>query len=214
MTASASAPDPRQFRASDQDRERVVQILNTAMAEGRLTIDELTERIDSAYHAKTIGELEPITADLPAHQALWPAVPQQPLPLAANDSGISHYGGSAPTISTGLAVLSSREIKGQWTMPSQFTAFAMMGSVEIDLTEANFARGEVTITAIAYWGSVEITVPDDITVICSGLGILGAFEDNAHVRGVPGAPVLRVNGIAIMAGVEIKRAKGKKKELR
>lgn len=192
-----------------------MQVLNTALAEGRLTMDELTERIDSAYGAKTIGELEPITADLPAHHTLWPAVPQQGLPLAGNPSGVSRYGGSAPTINIGLAVLSSREIRGQWTIPSQFTAFAMMGSVEIDLTEANFARGEVTITCVAFWGSVEITVPDDITVICNGIGVLGSFEDQAHVRGVPGAPVLRVNGVAVMGSVEIKRgARDKKKELK
>ena len=53
-------------RASDAEREETVVRLREAAAEGRLTVEELSERIDAAYAATTAAELEPLTADLPA----------------------------------------------------------------------------------------------------------------------------------------------------
>ena len=55
-----------QMRASDSDRERVVDALRDHGAEGRLTTEELEERIDRALAARTHGELEAVTTDLPA----------------------------------------------------------------------------------------------------------------------------------------------------
>lgn len=64
--SSASGPVPRdQIRAGTADRERVVQKLNEAFGEGRLDLGELEERVSAAYAAKTLGELTPLTADLP-----------------------------------------------------------------------------------------------------------------------------------------------------
>jgi hypothetical protein len=59
------AADPR-IRASDEDRERVVSLLREHHAAGRLTAEEFNERLDKAYRAKTIGELDELMADLPA----------------------------------------------------------------------------------------------------------------------------------------------------
>ncbi|MEB3371139.1 DUF1707 SHOCT-like domain-containing protein [Saccharopolyspora mangrovi] len=59
--------DPKQggMRASDADRERVAQRLRTALDEGRLSVTEYDERLQGAYGATTLGELEPLTSDLP-----------------------------------------------------------------------------------------------------------------------------------------------------
>jgi hypothetical protein len=54
------------LRASDADRERVAERLRAAGGEGRLTADELEERLETAFSARTRAELEPLTADLPA----------------------------------------------------------------------------------------------------------------------------------------------------
>jgi DUF1707 SHOCT-like domain len=59
------AADPR-IRASDEDRERVVSLLREHHAAGRLTAEEFNERLDKAYAAKTVGELDELMADLPA----------------------------------------------------------------------------------------------------------------------------------------------------
>jgi Domain of unknown function (DUF1707) len=60
------------LRAGNEDREKVVALLHSAFAEGRLDVTELDERVTSAYAAKTLGELAPLTADLPAP---YPAAP-------------------------------------------------------------------------------------------------------------------------------------------
>jgi hypothetical protein len=62
--------DPRiAVRASDADRERVVEILRRGHVDGRLTLAELEERSATAYSARTCAELAPLTADLPAPPA-------------------------------------------------------------------------------------------------------------------------------------------------
>ena len=76
---------PGQLRASHADRERVATVLNQALAEGRLSLDELQERLDTVYAAKTLAELEPVTKDLPGHTSLVPRSAEgavQPAPAA------------------------------------------------------------------------------------------------------------------------------------
>jgi hypothetical protein len=196
-------PEPHELRASNTDRERVAKILHDAMAEGRLTVSELEERLDKVYAAKTFGELEPLTRDLPV-QAGGPAPQPRTLAVPPNNR-IGGRGDSAAAI----AVMSGTARKGPWTVPPTFNAFALMGGVDIDLTEARFEEQETTIQAFALMGGIEIVVPDDITVHVTGIGFMGAFEDNARVIGEPGAPVVKVTGFAMMAGVEVKRAKKK-----
>jgi Domain of unknown function (DUF1707) len=58
------ASDPR-IRASDADRDRTAALLREHHAAGRLTADEFNERLDKAYAAKTLGELDELLADLP-----------------------------------------------------------------------------------------------------------------------------------------------------
>jgi uncharacterized membrane protein YgcG len=60
------ATDPRLMRASDQDRDRTAQMLREHHAMGRLDADEFSERLDKVFLAKTIGDLDELTADLPA----------------------------------------------------------------------------------------------------------------------------------------------------
>ena len=206
--------DPGKLRASDADREGVARVLQTAMAEGRLTVAELQERLDTVYKAKTLSELEPVTWDLPGHQELVPRVPTTPQRLTKTpppDSSAMAKIGGIPSSTVAGGILSGATRAGQWVVPTQFTALAIMGGVDIDLTQARFAEAEVTITAVAIMGGIDIVVPDDITVIVSGIGFMGAFEDSAHVQGPPGAPIVRVNGIALMAGVDVHRPKKKGK---
>ncbi len=199
--------DPRRLRASDADRERVARVLNEAMEEGRLTAAEVHERLMTAYASKTLGELEPLTADLPGHSALVPRPFSVPHPAPAPSSRAVDRVGGNPTSSVAIAVMSGATRKGAWVVPAQFNAVAIMGGVDLDLTQARFTQSSTVITCVAFWGGIDIVVPEDLTVIVSGVGLLGAFEDNAQVEGPPGAPVVRINGLALMGGVEVKRSK-------
>jgi DUF1707 SHOCT-like domain len=86
-----SSPEPRplepnSLRAGNEDREKVVAHLNAAFAEGRLDVAELDERIAAAYKAKTMGELVPLTADLPAQYVASPVRrPAAPPPAPRSD---------------------------------------------------------------------------------------------------------------------------------
>lgn len=77
--------DPR-IRASDQDRERTAELLREHHAVGRLDATEFNDRLDQVFDAKTIGELDELTADLPAID-LYP-LPTSSLPGRRSTSGL------------------------------------------------------------------------------------------------------------------------------
>ncbi len=195
------------MRASDADRERIAQVLHKATAEGRLDIHELDERLGAVYAAKTYGELVPITADLVLSGITPPAVPQY-------QSAVDTRVGGEPGSAVSVAFWSGINRKGQWVVPRLHNAVAVMGGIEIDLTHARFSEQEVTISCFAFWGGVEIRVPDDINIKVDGFGFMGAFEDRAPSRRyIPGAPTVRITGLAIMGGVEVKGPKRKKSQI-
>lgn len=196
------------MRASDADRERIAQVLHKATAEGRLDIHELDERLGAVYAARTYGELVPITADLVVSGLPQPpAVPQY---LPATGTRVGGEPGSAVSV----AFWSGVNRKGQWVVPRIHNAVAVMGGIEIDLTHARFAEQEVTISCFAFWGGIDIRVPDDINVKVDGFGFMGAFEDRTPSRHhIPGAPTVRITGLAIMGGVDVKGPKKKKSHI-
>jgi Domain of unknown function (DUF1707)/Cell wall-active antibiotics response 4TMS YvqF len=199
MNSSPAVPEPRNLRASDADRERVANVLREAAGDGRLTMDELDERLDAVYAAKTYAELEPITHDLPDSGTA--NVPGSS-PSAAGDP--ARFGGEG-TSGGAVAILGGFSRKGEWTVPKDFTAFMFMGGGEIDLRDARFAEREVSIHIVAIMGGCEVIVPEDATVRVTGVGILGAFEHSGAGGGAPGGPVITVNGVAFMGGVDVKR---------
>src|SRR5262245_51845241 len=138
----------RELRASDADRERVAEVLRRAAGEGRIELAELDERLAAVYAARTYGELEPITRDLPAIGA--PPVPAVPAVPAVRAADVPERFGGAPTSSGGFALMSGFERKGPWVVPRVFRSFAFMGGGQIDLRQARFAANPVTIHAWAF----------------------------------------------------------------
>lgn len=216
-------PDPDRnipaVRASDAERHATANILQTAFAEGRLTLSEFDERTALAFQARFHSELAELTVDLaPARQpdsARFAHPPAQPQPGAGYDRAPATQrvtGQTGPT--TSLAVMSGCDRKGQWTVPEVHTIVAVMGGVALDLSEASLQSQVTTIRAFAFWGGVEIVVPDDIEVHVEGLGLMGGFaevpgqghSDPRPVRQAPpGAPVIRITGVAMMGGIGVRR---------
>src|SRR6516164_10168205 len=95
-----SRPLPRDLRASDADRERVVAVLAEAAGDGRLTLEEHSERVQRAYRARTLGELAGLTRDL---------VPPGAQPLRLDDSR------------TVAAFFTSTRRDGRWVMPDRLS---------------------------------------------------------------------------------------------
>ena len=188
------------MRVSDADRDQTAEVLRDATGQGRITFDELEERLSRVYAAKTYADLDEVTHDLPS-----PGV-RAPAPVTASSGAFpaERLGGS-PGSAVAVAVLSGAERKGAWVVPPTFTAFAMMGGIELDLRDARFSEREVTIQAYTFMGGISITVDEDVEVDVSGIGFMGAFEHGATGPGVPGAPRVRINGFAFMGGVDVKR---------
>jgi Domain of unknown function (DUF1707)/Cell wall-active antibiotics response 4TMS YvqF len=184
---------PPDLRASDADRERVSEVLRQAAGEGRLTLDELDERLGAAYAARTYAELELITRDLPPAQDMRHA------------PSVAHRFGGTPTSSFAVSIMGGFGRAGQWVVPRNFTAVTIMGGGGIDLREAAFAERQVTIRAFAVMGGIEIVVPEDAEVHVHGFGLMGGLARPRTSQGQPGAPRIVVIGLAVMGGIEVKR---------
>jgi hypothetical protein len=193
------------LRASDADRDRIADILREALAEGRLDSDEHAERVEGVLSAKTVGELEVFIQDLPAahgHRRTTPSyspAPNRPTEGAIPAEADQHV----------VAVFSSAMRKGRWRAGRRMHAYAVFGSVEIDLSEAIFEYQQIVIKAISVFGNVEIRVPENVSLRGTGGGVLGNFEVDTLDSLEPDAPVIYVDGWAVLGNIEAKPKRGK-----
>jgi len=192
---AGAGPERSNFRVSDADRERVARRLHDALAEGRLDLGELDERIKAVYAAKTYAEFEPLTRDLPAVEA-----------GVARPSGRIETGGPVGRTATRWCVMSGVDRRGDWLVPERYNMVAFWGGGKLDLRRARFAAREVTLNLIAVMGGFQVLVPEHVTVHVDGFGFMGAFAGPETSMGAPDGPVVRVTGFAVMGGVDVKRA--------
>lgn len=197
MSELSGPADPGLMRVSDTDREQAAEVLREAAGHGRITMEELGERLELAYAAKTYADLAVVTRDLP----------QSAQPAAA--AAVSRVGGT-PRSKFSVAIMSGARRMGRWVVPRTYVSVAVMGGIELDLREAQFSEPVVTLHAYTLMGGIQITVPEDVDVDVSGLAFMGGFDHNASGPGAPGAPQVRVVGFALMGGVEVRRKPPKK----
>ncbi|MFF1544692.1 DUF1707 domain-containing protein [Streptomyces sp. NPDC058291] len=206
--AAPGLPGLPDLRACDADRERVVEVLRDALAEGRLDMAEFEERLEETYQARTYGELAPITRDLPAAGVTPPPVVSLHKEPPQDGSWAGRVVGGEGSSSWAVAVMSGFQRKGRWTVPRRFTCVAFWGGGEIDLREADFSAGEVRITCVAIMGGVQIVVPPGVEVLVRGIGVMGGFDQReSGVPGDPGGPRVIVDGFAFWGGVGVERKK-------
>ncbi len=174
-------------RASDDEREAIVDRLRTAAAEGRLTLDDLTDRLDQALAAVTRADLEPLIADLPERSA------PPPSPGKARRWIVSFMGGS--------------DHRGRWRVASRCTVVNLMGGAALDLTAATVEDAETEIRVFSLMGGSDIIVPNGVHVEFSGFAFMGGNDLRVEeaVPPLPSAPVVRVRAYSIMGGTDVKR---------
>lgn len=176
------------LRAADADRDRVATLLRDHLGEGRLTLEEFSERVDAADASRTLGELDELTRDLPA---------KTPEPTADRS-------GRRPARHS-IAVMSGIERKGRWRIEERTTALAVMGGIDLDLRSAEIVGSEIEIIAVAIMGGIQITVPEGVDVELTGLTVMGGKSN--RVRDVPrlyGSPLVRVRAFTLMGGVDVR----------
>lgn len=139
-------PDPAHLRASHEDREQVVEALRVAAGDGRLTVDELDQRLEVALTARTYGELIALTADLPAQARPAGAMAAHPVPAK-----------EVATIDCGSG---NTKRDGRWVVPKHIDVRLTSGNVRLDFTAATFTTPVVRIDAQVRSGNlIMITKP-------------------------------------------------------
>jgi hypothetical protein len=165
-----------ELRASHADRERVVELLQVAAGEGRLTVDELDERLEAALTARTHGDLAVLTADLPA-SILPPA--GRPAQAAKDLVRIDCGSGTARR-------------DGRWLVPRRMEVRVVSGRVVLNLTEAVITVPLLTIDAQVHIGSLRLVTRPGIEVDIEKVAVRSGIARVGAPR-VPAVPVtLRV----------------------
>ncbi len=201
-------PDrPLPSLVTDAKRDAVAQALSAHFANDRLTVDTLDVRMALVYEATTLAELEGALVGLDAAPRLE-TDPGQPAIIVPDQM--------VPRRSVAMAFMGGFQNKGSWVLPREMQVNAFMGGGELDLREARFGAGVSEIHIFAMWGGVEITVPPGVRVELLGTAMMGGFGMSGVDASAfdPAAPVLRVRGIAIMGGVEVKMRGPTKKMLK
>jgi hypothetical protein len=190
-------PAPRDLRASDADRERVVTVLNAALGDGRITPEEHDERVHAALTARTLGDLVGLTSDL--------AMPSgQPIQL---DSGPVVNG--IPLIN---GILRKESRSGRWVVPAEFMVNAVGADVTLDFREAILTDRHTVARANALGGSVRLFVPEGVTVTVDGTIIFGR-QKGAAPRRVPPAldqPLIEVRAHVLLGEIVVKSPKARR----
>jgi hypothetical protein len=171
------------IRASDAEREHSVSVLREAVVQGRLTLEEFSDRIGAAQAARTDRDLSALTADLPSAAVAMP------------DDAPTKY----------RATFSRLVRSGAWELPPRSAWRTLFGTIEIDLREVHLSGPELELDVFNLFGTVTIRVPPGIAVQVDGGGAFAsqilepppwpAFPDaprlRIHVRGPGGTLYVR-----------------------
>jgi hypothetical protein len=183
LDSEHTQPGRSAVRASDADRDRTVDALAAANAEGRLSLEEYSQRSDAALVARTVGDLASLTADLPA------ASPSDAAPVPVEIT----------------AVLGNESRKGPWVVPPHLAVRSVLGDCHLEMQQALIEQHVTTIDATVRFGSVTIFVPDGIDVRMTGRAVLGAKSSDLRGEPRPGAPVLLVRCNVLCGAVTVRR---------
>src|SRR5580693_42017 len=199
MTEARSFPPPPdgqrsrdevqlELRASDADRDAAAGVLGNALATGRLTSTEHAERLDAVYAAKTVGDLAPLTRDLPAE-------------AAAASVGVADR-----------AEVSARFSKvirsGRWVAGRRTRLTSRFGALIVNLTDAVLPGREITLEIDAFCGKLIVIVPAGAHVIDEGGALFAkravyGRDDLGDAEGL----VIRIVGDARFSKVAIHRGR-------
>jgi hypothetical protein len=172
------------IRASDAERDATVVRLREAMAEGRMTLDDFSQRTDTALSALTRDQLAAVVADLPANP------------------GYTSVDFPTPWV---IGVMGSAKRSGRWRVGHELHAVSVMGECKIDLRGAVIDAPVITIDALAIMGTVEVIVPEGVEVSLEGVAIMASKELQMSDAPVGlGAPLVRVTGLALMGEIKVR----------
>jgi hypothetical protein len=166
---------------NERDRNAAVARLNAAVEAGTLSLDEFGDRVAAAYAAQNRIELGPVVAGLPGAEP--------PVVIREHTS----FG----TIKHG----------GRWRLPARTEIQIGIGTVKLDLRDAEIGGAEAEIAVRASVGTIKVWVPDTWRVEVYGTSAMGGryVEENHLSPDVP-APTLRLRLDTALGTVKVYRA--------
>jgi hypothetical protein len=167
-----------ELRASHADRDQVAEVLRVAAGDGRLSPEELDDRLERALTARTYAELAALTADLPATPGA-PVVPAGAGAVSATPKDLVriHVHGS------------SARRDGHWVVPKELDVKVRGGGVTLDFTEAVIVLPVLRITAEVRGGGLTLITRPGIVVDADDISVRGGSVTPSEPPG-PGVPVL------------------------
>jgi len=161
---------PAEVRASDADRDQVIDVLRAAAGDGRLTADEFNERMEAALSSRTLGELAVLTTDLAAGPGRAGA------PQAADVVRIDQRGGSV-------------QRTGRWVVPRRLELRSSWCDVTLDFTEAVIGHDTLRVDLNMRGGALILVARPGVVVDADSLA--AKYTDvSIRPNAEPGAPVV------------------------
>jgi class 3 adenylate cyclase len=187
---------PLAERPTDADRDRLVALLRTHCAEGRLTLDEFSDRVSLVLKARSTKELDAIATELGVGA-----------PVDAADR--------SRKCTRVFGIMSGGVRRGRWRPGDKVKAVAFWGGVQLDFRAAEWSGPVVTVKAVAIMGGIEIIVPEGVRVEVEGLPIMGGIDRRVKdVPILPGTPLIKVKAVAFWGGVCVRSKPSRRKEAR
>jgi hypothetical protein len=174
------------IRASDADRDRTIALLREHAVEGRLTLEEFTDRMSAATLARTNDALEELARDLPSAQGSV-AARRRPTRFL-------------------FSMFSSTEREGRLRVPRWVAGMTVFGNIDLDLRQATLEGDVITIFALGMFGTFDVYVPEGVEVDLHGFALGGHKRANGNdPPPQPGTPLVRVFAVSIFAGMDVWR---------
>ncbi len=171
-------------RVSDAERDRAVASLREHLAQGRLSLEEFSQRMSAAYSATTNADLATLQHDLPAE---------------------SHTPRRRNAVRLLLAVFGATKRTGSLRVREHLLSLAVFGSVTLDLRGALVEGDTISVNSVTVFGSLDVIVPEGVEVDLVGLAIFGSKQTKGRpVQLIPGAPLVRVNALVVFGAANVR----------
>jgi Domain of unknown function (DUF1707) len=174
-TGEPAEPGPSpEMRASDADRDRIIDVLRAAAGEGRLTADEFEERTQAVLSARTFGELAAFTADLPPASGHYvPSAPGHYVPSAPGHYVPSRMPAAPPPEEEIRIVQKGGSVSrtGHWTVPRRIDLRPSWCDVTLDFTEAVLTHTTLLIDMKMRGGTLRLVAGPGVVVDAEGLNV-------------------------------------------
>lgn len=193
----------KRLRASDEERDYVLHLLQQAHAAGRLDVDELSERQDRAFGAKFSDEFIEVLDDLPEGREVVAVLRPRPVQEPRRRTGPARFLPPTAGNDQSLSIMSGKTLVAQPGM-QRFHLMSFMGGDDVDLTPAMGPGVVFVLESQCVMGGSTIRIPVGVHVVDESQAVMGGNTIKKKARGDGSNGTLVLRGISIMGGNTVK----------